>query len=130
MLIKFFKSSYLIQYFFLILVTAAIWIPGFVANHGLPVEPNLITPLYNLAYYVLKMFDAASPAAALVIVVISAFTLNNILIFHELTPKNNLLPAFLFIVFMGSNPLYALHLSGYALPAVFHLVYPYYLQGQ
>jgi hypothetical protein len=105
MLIKFFKSSYLIQYFFLVLVTAAIWVPGFMANQGLPVEPNLITPLYNLAHYVLKMFGAASPAAALVIVIISAFTLNNILVFHELTPKNNLLPAFLFIVFMGSNPL-------------------------
>jgi hypothetical protein len=104
MLIKFFKSSYLIQYFFLILVTTAIWIPGFLANQGLPVEPNLITPLYNLALYILKMFEAASPAAALVIVVISAFTLNNILVYHELTPKNNLLPAFLFIVFMGSNP--------------------------
>ena len=105
MLIKFFRSSYLIQYFFLILITAAIWIPGFMANPGLPVEPNLITPLYNLAHYVLQMFNAASPAAALVIVVLSAFTLNNILIFHDLTPKNNLLPAFLFIVLMGSNPL-------------------------
>jgi hypothetical protein len=104
MLIKFFKSSYLIQYFFLVLVTAAIWIPGFLANQGLPVEPNLITPLYNLALYVLKSFEAASPAAALVIIVISAFTLNNILVYHELTPKNNLLPAFLFIVFLGSNP--------------------------
>jgi hypothetical protein len=104
MLIKFFKSSYLIQYFILVLITAAIWIPGFLANQGLPVEPNLITPLYNLAHYVLMAFNAASPAAALVIVVISAFTLNNILVFHELTPKNNLLPAFLFILFMGSNP--------------------------
>jgi len=104
MLIKFFRSSYLIQYFVLILLTAAIWIPGFIANPGLPVEPNLITPLYNLAHYLLSLFDAASPAAALVIVVISAFTLNNILVFHELTPKNNLLPAFLFIMFMGSNP--------------------------
>lgn len=104
MLIKFFKSSYLIQYFFLVLVTAAIWIPGFLSNPGLPVEPNLITPLYNIAHYLLMTFSAASPAAAMVIVLISAFTLNNILIYHDLTPKNNLLPAFLFIVFMGSNP--------------------------
>jgi hypothetical protein len=104
MLIKFFKSSYLIQYFFLVLVTAAIWIPGFIANPGLPVEPNFITPLYNIIHFVLIKFNIASPAAALVIVVISAFTLNNILVYHELTPKNNLLPAFLFILFMGSDP--------------------------
>jgi hypothetical protein len=105
MLIKFFRSSFLIQYFFLILVTAAIWIPGFMANPGLPAEPGLITPLYNLAHYLLKLFDAASPALAVTIIIISAMTLNNILIYHELTPKNNLLPAFLFIVLMGSNPL-------------------------
>jgi len=105
MLIKFFRSSFLIQYFVLLLLTAAIWIPGFLANPGLPVEPSLITPLYNLAHYLLKMFDAASPAVALTIVLLSALTLNNILVFHELTPKNNLLPAFLFILFMGSNPL-------------------------
>jgi hypothetical protein len=105
MLIKFFRSSYLIQYFILILITAAIWIPGFIANPGLPVESSLITPLYNLAHYLLNFFEAASPALALAIILLSALTLNNILIYHELTPKNNLLPAFLFIVFMGSNPL-------------------------
>jgi hypothetical protein len=105
MLIKFFRSSFLIQYFALVVFTAAIWVPGFLAKPILPVEPNLVTPLYNLAHYVLKMFDAASPAAGLVIVFISALTLNNILMFHELTPKNNILPAFIFILLMGSNPL-------------------------
>ncbi|MCK9398459.1 MAG: hypothetical protein M0Q51_00500 [Bacteroidales bacterium] len=105
MLIKFFRSSFLIQYFLLILVTAGIWIPGFFANQGLPVEPSLITPLYNLAHHLLKLFEAASPALAMVIILLSALTLNNILIFHDLTPKNDLLPAFLFIVLMGSNPL-------------------------
>jgi hypothetical protein len=105
MLIKFFRSSFLIQYFVLVVLTAAIWIPGFLANPGLPVEPSLITPFYNIAHYLLKMFDAASPLVALVIVLLSALTLNNILIFHELTPKNNVLPAFLFILLMGSNPL-------------------------
>jgi hypothetical protein len=105
MLIKFFRSSFLIQYFALILFTAAIWIPGFLANQGLPVETSLITPLYNLAHYVLMLSGAASPAAALVIILISALTLNNILTFHELTPKNNLLPAFIFILLLGSNPL-------------------------
>jgi hypothetical protein len=105
MLIKFFRSSFLIQYFFLVVVIGGIWIPGFLSNPGIPVETGLITPLYNIAHYLLKMFDAASPAAALAIIIISAFTLNNILVYHELTPKNNLLPAFLFILLMGSNPL-------------------------
>jgi hypothetical protein len=104
MLIKFFRSSFLIQYFALAIITAAIWIPGFLANPGLPVESQLITPLYNLAHYVLNMLDFASPAVAVAIIFISALTLNNILVFHDLTPKNNILPAFIFILLMGSNP--------------------------
>ena len=105
MLIKFFRSSYLVQYFFLVLVAAALWVPGFISHPGLPVEPGLITPLYNLAHYLLSLFDAASPAVALAIILLSSITLNNVLVYHELTPKNNLLPAFIFIVLMGSNPL-------------------------
>jgi hypothetical protein len=104
MLIKFFRSSFIIQYFVLVLVTAALWVPGFLSNPGLPVDTNIITPLYNIAHYVLKMIDPLSPAVAVALVLISALTLNNILVFHDLTPKNNILPAFLFIVLMGSNP--------------------------
>jgi hypothetical protein len=104
MLIKFFRSSFIIQYFVLMLVTAALWIPGFIANPGLPVEPEIITPFYNLAHYVLNMLDALSPAVAIAITIISALTLNNILVFHDLIPKNNLMPAFLYTIFMGSNP--------------------------
>lgn len=105
MLVKFFRSSFLIQYFALICITAAIWIPGFLVNPGMPVEPKLITPLYNLAIYLLKWHEALSPAVSLAIIFISALTINNIVIYHDLTPKNNILPAFIFIVFMGSNPL-------------------------
>ena len=105
MLIKFYRSSFLIQYFALVHITAAIWIPGFIANPGQPHEPQLITPLYNLAHYVLNMLDFASPAVAVAIVFISALTLNNILVYHDLTPKNNILPAFVFILLISSNPL-------------------------
>jgi hypothetical protein len=104
MLIKFFRSSFIVQYFVLMIVTAALWIPGFIASPGLPVGPELITPFYNLAHYLLRMLDAASPAVGIAITIISALTLNNILVFHDLIPKNNLMPAFLFTIFMGSNP--------------------------
>jgi hypothetical protein len=104
MLIKFFKSSFIIQYLALALVTAALWVPGFLVNTGLPEDPSIITPFYNMAHWLLRLWEPASPAAAVAIVFISALTLNNILIFHDLTPKNNILPAFIFILFMGSNP--------------------------
>lgn len=103
-MIKFFRSSYIIQYLALMLIIAALWIPGFMAGPGLPVETSLITPLYNVIHYVLNLSGNASPAFALAMIVISAFLLNNILVYHDLTPKNNLLPAFIFIILMSSNP--------------------------
>jgi len=105
MLVKFFRSSFLIQYFALICITAAIWIPGFLVSPDMPIEPRLITPLYNLAIYTLTWHGALSPAVSVLIIFISALAINNILIYHDLAPKNNILPAFIFILFMGSNPL-------------------------
>lgn len=105
MLIRFFKSSFLIQYFVLLMITAAIWVPAFMTPQPVPVEPDFIAPLYQLLYPLFSLHDAIGPATAVAIVFISSLTLTNILIYHDLTPKNNILPAFIFILLMGSNPL-------------------------
>lgn len=105
MLIKFFRSSFIIQYFVLVIIAASLWVPGFINNQGTPVTPAIITPLYNLALYIINLLPVISPLLAAIMVFISALTLNNILVFHELTPKNNILPAFIFILLMSSNPL-------------------------
>lgn len=105
MLIRFFKSSFLVQYLGLVMVTAALWAPGFMMHAEPPAVPQLIAPLYGLVYPFLALHPLVSPIVAVTIVFSTALTLTNILIYHDLAPKNNILPAFLFILMMGSNPL-------------------------
>jgi hypothetical protein len=104
MLIKFFRSSFLIQYFFLVILTGLIWAPGFLMKNPAPEPFGLATPIYSLAFRLLALADWISPLAAAIIIFTSALTLNNVLIYHDISPKNNLLPAFLFILLMGSTP--------------------------
>ncbi len=104
MLIKFFRSSFIIQYFALILLTALIWAPGFIMKNVVPEPYGLVMPLYDMAFRVMGLAAWISPLSAVIIVFASALTLNNILIYHDLAPKNNLLPAFLFILMLGSTP--------------------------
>jgi hypothetical protein len=105
MLIKFYRSSYIIQYLLLIIIFTGIWLPGFLANQGIPVKPSSVALLYNPAYYLLSLSAVANPIVAVIILLVCALALNNILILNEIIPANNLLPALLFIVVMGSDPL-------------------------
>ncbi|MBW6460734.1 MAG: hypothetical protein K0B08_09190, partial [Bacteroidales bacterium] len=104
MLIRFFRSSFLIQYFSLILITAALWVPGFMSPSQVPSQPQYIAPIYDLILYLVGMHPVLSPLLAVLLVFIASLTFNNILIYHDLAPKNNILPAFLFILMMSSHP--------------------------
>jgi hypothetical protein len=95
----------MIHYIALVFITAILWVPGFSGHGTLISGPELITPLYQAAYGLLAMSPTASTILAILIVFASALSLNNILSYHDLTPKNNLLPALIFIVLMSSNPL-------------------------
>ena len=104
MLIKFFKSSFIVQYFILVVISVGLWMPGFLNLQEVQGEISLTTPLYNLVHNLLVILQPYNPIIAFIIVLISGLTLNNILVYHDLTPKNNLLPAFIFIVLFSSNP--------------------------
>lgn len=127
MLIKFFRSSFMIHYIALVFITAILWIPGFSEPKTLIPGPELITPLYQTAFGLLGMSPVAGTILAILIVFASALSLNNILAYHDLIPKNNLLPALIFIIFMSSNPLI---LSAYplviALPLLTWLLHTIY----
>jgi hypothetical protein len=104
MLIKFFRSSFIIQYLALLMISVGLWMPGFLKLQDVPAEASLVTPLYNLVHGLLILLQPYNPIIAYIIVLISGFTLNNILVYHELTPKNNLLPAFIFTLLFSANP--------------------------
>jgi hypothetical protein len=103
MLIKFFKTSFIIQYFSLVVISVGLWVPGFLQLKPIAAEPDLTTPLYNLIYPLVSILQPYNPIISFIIVLTSALTLNNILVYHDLTPKNNLLPAFIFMLLMSSG---------------------------
>lgn len=104
MLIKFFKSSFIVQYFALVVISVGLWMPGFLKLQEVSADISLTTPLYNIVHNLLVVLQPYNPIIAYVILLISALTLNNILVYHEVTPKNNLLPAFIFMLLFSSNP--------------------------
>ena len=50
MLIKFFKNSFIVQYFALVPISVGLWIPGFLKLQVMAADPNLTTPLYNIIH--------------------------------------------------------------------------------
>ncbi|MCB0821218.1 MAG: hypothetical protein KDC09_00875 [Bacteroidales bacterium] len=121
MIIRFFKSSYLPQYVALIMLGIALWLPSlFKANTLLNFNSDLAEPGYGL---VLNLF---SPDSFFGITISFLFTMGSALLFnfvlerHELTTRNSLLPAFIFILFTGILP--GLHWFHQSIIPVFLLI--------
>ena len=105
MLIAFFRSSFIIQYIALLLIAAALWIGAFMHPVPIPVFPGFENPVYGLAYGWLSRIDWIIIPLAFVILLVEAFILNTVLIYHDIVPKNSLLPSVVYITLMSSNPI-------------------------
>ena len=104
MLIRFFRSSYIIQYALLAIIAAALWAGAFIQPQNMPEGVEYVTPLYNLLADLLHEFPRIMVSLAFVLILLEAFILNSILIYHDMVPKNSLLPSFIFILLMSSAP--------------------------
>jgi hypothetical protein len=103
MLIKFFRSSFIIQYAALFFITVSLWIPAFLHPLPLPEEGSLVAPVYDLIYRIMPDIPWLPAAIALLLVFAEALILNSIFIYHDLVPKNTLLPSLIFILLMSSG---------------------------
>ena len=104
MLIRFFKSSFIVQYLALLILAVALWMPAFLRGAWTVAESNQVTPVYHFLVGLLPEFPWLPPLIGLLLLLPTALVLNNIFIYHDLVPKNSLLPAFLFVLFMSSSP--------------------------
>lgn len=109
MLIRFFKSSFYIQYLVLIAIAVVLWLRAYLAPCQ-PYDTSDTTPLFNLLTGVLPADPLIRSIPALALLIIEALLLNLFLIRHELLPKNSLLGALLFILLMSQVP-YAISLN-------------------
>ena len=113
MLIRFFKSSYLIQYGLLVILAMLLWLGAFL---------HPATQVFNVngyldpAFGLISSFSSSGSTWAIVLAFLlnlfMAFALNFSLIRNDLTPANSLIPAFVYIVIssvsiqvMGLNPI-------------------------
>jgi hypothetical protein len=101
--IKFFKSSFFIQYLVIGVTGLLLWSSAFLAPPGMPV-PEGPVPLYALAFNLLKGFPFLATLAGFCLVLGETYWLTRILSQHELVLKNSSLSALVFIVMMSFLP--------------------------
>lgn len=102
MIIRFFKSSYLIQYAALFVVGIVLWFPSFLQSEVIEISSNqLLEPGYDLVMVLFYPKSISGIIASFIITMSSAFLLNFVLERHDLTARNSLLPAFTYILITG-----------------------------
>ena len=113
MIIRFFKSSYLPQYVALILIGMALWAPAlFWSDPDSKEHIDLLEPGYHLLLSLFPNYTFIGILFSFLITMGTALLFNFVLEKHDLTSRNSLLPAFVFIVFTGLFPeLHGLHQS-------------------
>ena len=104
MLIAFFRSSFIIQYIALIIIAAALWVGAFLHPAPIPLTGGIEVPLFSAIYPWISSVDWLAVPLAFLIILLEAFILNSVMIYHELVPKNSLIPSIVFITFMSSSP--------------------------
>jgi hypothetical protein len=105
MIIRFFKTSYPLQYIVLLLIALALWFPAFLMAENHPATINsMITPGYNLLNSLVPIHSLAGTILAFTIMLGTALLLNYILERYDLTPRNSLLPAVVYVLFTSFRP--------------------------
>jgi len=103
--IKFFKSSFFIQYLVIGITGLSLWLSAFLNREGMP-EPEGPVPMYNLIYHSLHDYPQLSVLLGFCVVLAETYWLTRILGHHELVLKNSSLSALVFLVMMSFLPGY------------------------
>lgn len=105
MLIRFFRKDYIMQYVALLLLQLFFWLPAFIfPEHNYQHYQSFTSPGFNLTISMIGNSPLLCTIIAFIIVFFSAIILNKALENNQLVTKNNLITAFIYIVFMSSRP--------------------------
>ena len=119
MIIRFFKSSFPVQYFFLLLFEAILW-TGTLINPNELIGVESTTPFYNLLIQIFNFNKVNLFVLAFLLTYFNALFLNYIVIEFGLLPRNSLLTAFAFILLIS----YSSEITNFypVLPAIFFIL--------
>lgn len=103
MFIKFFKSSFFIQYLVIAVTGLCLWFSAFLSPPGMP-TPEGPVPLYTIVFGLFHGFPLVASIAGFCLVLAETYWLTRILSTHELVLKNSSLSAMVFLVMMSFLP--------------------------
>ncbi len=105
MLIQIFRKSYLLQYFFLLLLGILLWLGAFIKP--ISFEPNInefLSPGYFWTISLIGNSDLLANIIAFIIIITSALLFNYTLAKNDLVPRNTLIPSMVYLVLMSHSP--------------------------
>lgn len=130
MLITLFRSSYLPQYLFLLLIGGILWLPAFLSPPEITVTAHSVQPVHNLVSRWLQHLPLIAVVIGFVLLMLEALFFNMILISHDLVSKNSMVPAIVYTVLMSSHyenlTLTPILLAGILLLALLNVVFSMY----
>ena len=103
MFIKFFKSSFFIQYLVIGITGLCLWFSAFRTPPGMPV-PEGPVPLYSFFFHLLHDKPLLATVIGFCLVLAETYWLTRILSHHELVLKNSSLSALVFLVMLSFLP--------------------------
>jgi hypothetical protein len=102
MFLRIFRSQSPIQFLLILPLFAGLWYSSF--GNGIIQSPaNFDTGLYSYIYKFISPFPVIASLIAVLLITLQAIILNYMLIKNNMSLRNNLLPAYLFILLAGST---------------------------
>ncbi len=100
MFIRFYKSSYLPQYFLLIIIEFIFWLPSFINPPAMP-EATTTTPIYQIFVNLFSGIPLLATLAGFIFLFFQGVLLNETITKFRIIPKNQLMAAFIYVFFMS-----------------------------
>lgn len=103
MFLRFFRSSFPVQYLAIGIIALLLWSRAFFQPPPMP-SPDGPVPLYALTYYLLSVYPHVATLIGFILTFLTAFLLNNLLTTNDIVPKNSSLTALIYIALMSYFP--------------------------
>lgn len=102
-MIRFFKSSFVVQYFAIFTTGLILWGRSFIEPPLMPL-PVGVVPFYSFLYSLLSGLPLIQVSIGYLLVIVSAFILNRLLYKHNIVQKNTSMAGFIFMILMCYYP--------------------------
>lgn len=103
MLIRIFRTESILQFIILLLLGFALWLPSFIHPVSSPVSWSPL-PVYDSLINIIGRTNMVNIILAFLLVITEGIILTLLLANHDLAPRNNALPAILYMIFISWNP--------------------------